>query len=437
MSKEQFRRYQVIQATVDGKTTILEASQALGLSTRQILRLKKGVKSDGASAIIHGNTNRKPANSISSEEKKRILDILSGEEFKSCNFSHFRDILSEYFDIEISYSSLYRLLSSQGLKSPKKRRRKKTHRRRARRPQAGLLVQVDATPYQWFSGDSKSYALHGAIDDATGQILALYMTKNECLRGYFNMARRMIENYGIPVSLYADRHTIFQSPNKEKAEFDSSLNANDTQFGRSLKELGIQLIPARSPQAKGRIERLWGTLQSRLPVEFSLNRISTLEAANEYLSKYIYQYNSQFAVEPKDSDSMFIRPESLDDLNHILCVKETRTVDAGGVFSYKGRSFVISQEGLNSGIYKGTKVDVLVHDSYSIAACFKGRIFSVLPYIPPKRASKVKMDALPKSKAHKPTAAQQLSPEKEYVFSEEYSYPAMLEMLNEILEAPY
>ena len=129
MSKEQFRRYQVIQAAVDGKTTISEASQALGLSIRQILRLKKGVKSDGASAIIHGNTNRKPANSISSEEKKRILDILSSDEFKSCNFSHFRDILGEYFGIEISYSSLYRLLSSQGLKSPKKRRRKKAHRR--------------------------------------------------------------------------------------------------------------------------------------------------------------------------------------------------------------------------------------------------------------------------------------------------------------------
>ena len=437
MSRKQFRRYQVIQATIDGNTTIAQASQALGLSTRQILRLKKGVKQDGASAIIHGNANRKPSNAISSEDKKRILDILSSDEFKSCNFSHFRDILAMYYDIEISYSSLYRLLTSQGIKSPKKRRRKRVHRRRARRPQAGLLVQVDATPHQWFLGDSKPYALHGAIDDATGQILALYMTKNECLKGYFNMTRRMIENYGIPVSLYADRHTIFQSPNKEKAEFDSSIKANDTQFGRALNELGIELIPARSPQAKGRIERLWGTLQSRLPVEFSLNNITTLEAANEFLSKYIYEYNSQFAVEPKDSGSMFIRLESLDDLHSILCIKESRTVDAGGVFSYKGKSFVVSPDGLNAGIYKGTKIEVCIHDDCTMSVAYNGSVFPILPYMPPKRAPKVKPPVLPKSTAHKPTSAQQWSNEKAYGFLEEYSYPAMLEMLNEIFEAPY
>lgn len=437
MTKEQFRRYQVVQAAIDGKVTVSEAAQALGLSTRQIKRLKKGVKTDGANAIIHGNTNRRPANIITCEEKTKILEIWNRKEFSSCNFNHFREILEVYFGINISYSSLYSLLTSNGIKSPKTRRRKKVHRRRARRPQAGLLVQVDATPYQWFLDDPKSYALHGAIDDATGQVLALYMTKNECLRGYFSMTERMIENYGIPVSLYADRHTIFQSPNKDKAEFDSSLHVNDTQFGRALKELGIELIPARSPQAKGRVERLWGTLQSRLPVEFSLNNITTVEEANEFLKMYIYQYNSQFAIEPKNSDSMFARIGQDTNLNLILCVKEVRTVDAGGVFSYKGKSFLVSPEGLNAGIYKGTKVDVCVHNDYSISVSYKGKNFAILPYVPPKRVPKAKVNTVPKSKAHKPTPAQQWSFEKEYRFSDEYSYTEMLEMLNEILEAPY
>lgn len=435
MTKEQFRKYQVIQAAVDGNMTVSEASQALGLSSRQILRLKKGVKSDGASAVIHGNTNRTPANAVSAEIKDRILEIWDDNTFSSCNFNHFKDILDEHYGIVISYSSLYTLLKAEGVKSPKKKRRKKAHKRRARRPQAGALVQVDATPHQWFSGDPKYYALHGAIDDATGQIVSLYMTKNECLRGYFNMLERMIKNYGIPVSLYADKHTIFQSPNKDKAEFDSSIHVNDTQLGRALKELGIELIPARSPQAKGRIERLWETLQSRLPVEFMLNNITTLEEANEFLSTYIYKYNSQFAVEPKDSDSLFIKLDSLDELKAILCVKETRTVDAGGVFSYKGKSFVVSSDGLNAGIYKGTKVDVLLHDSYSIAVGFKGKIFSVLPYIPPKRTPKKPTE--PKPKGHKQGASHPWFKEKDYTFMDEYSYPAILKMVNEILEAPY
>lgn len=435
MTEKQLRRYQVIQAVIDGNVTVNEAANALGLSTRQILRLKKGVKLGGASAVIHGNTNRTPANAISAGNKAKILEIWNGDAFSSCNFNHFRDILDEHYGITVSYSTLHNLMAAEGVKSPKKKRRKKVHRRRARRHQAGLLVQVDATPYQWFYGNSNYYALHGSIDDATGQILSLYMTKNECLKGYFKMLERMVENYGIPVSLYADRHTIFQSPNKDKAEFDSSISVNDTQLGRALKELGVELIPARSPQAKGRIERLWNTLQSRLPVEFALHNITTVDAANEFLSKYIYQYNSQFAVEPKDSDSAFIRPESLDNLNHILCVKETRTVDAGGVFSYKGKSFVVSSDGLNAGIYKGTKIDVLVHDSYGVAVGFKGKVFSVMPYVPPKRVPKKASD--PKPKGHKPSASHPWLQEQEMLFSEEYSYPAIMEMLTEILEAPY
>lgn len=387
MTRKQFRRYQVIQETIDGHLTVSEAAEALGLSTRQIKRLKKGVKLDDAAAIIHGNTGKVPANALSKETVETILNLKRDALFKECNFCHFREILEERYSISVSYTFLYRLLTESGIFSPKKRRRYRPHRRRKRNPQPGLLVQTDATPFPWFKGDRKRYALHGAIDDATGQILALYMTKNECLKGYFSMTRLMIENFGIPVSLYADRHTIFQSPMAGKADIDSRAPINDTQYGRALKELDIQLIPARSPQAKGRIERLWETLQSRLPVEFSLKGIKDIDSANRFLKNYIYQYNSQFAVEPEDTHSLFRKSDR--DLIHILCLKEQRVVDAGGVFTYHGSSYKVFDSPEAPALHKGAKVTVLVGDPFGMLVESKGVYYDVLPFVPPKRKKAV------------------------------------------------
>lgn len=383
MTRSQFRRYQVIQEVIDGHLTISEASLALGLSPRQIKRLKKGVQLDEAVAIIHGNTGRVPSNAFPEDYSNRILAIRQDPCFTNSNFSHFREILDEQYGISISYTSLYRLLKNNGLSSPKKRRRYKPHRRRKRNPQAGLLVQIDATPFSWFTGDRKRYALHGAIDDATGQILALYMTKNECLKGYFEMTRRMIENFGIPVSLYADRHTIFQSPIAGKADIDSNVPVHDTQYGRALKELDIGLISARSPQAKGRIERLWGTLQSRLPVELALRKITDIDAANRFLKEYIYQYNSLFAVEPENTCSLFRKCDV--DLSYILCLKEQRTIDAGGVFSYYGHSYKVLDHPGAPPLRAGAKVTVLAGGPNGLAIENKGCFYEVLPFVPPKR----------------------------------------------------
>ncbi len=294
-------------------------------------------------------------------------------------------MLSEHYSINISYSTLYGILSNAGIKSPKTRRRYKPHRRRKRRPQAGLLLQVDATPYAWFKGDTKKYSLHGSVDDATGQITGLYLCKNECLMGYFEMLDRTINNFGIPMSIYADRHTIFQSPNKEKAVFDSSVQVNDTQFGRCLKELSIELIPARSPQAKGRIERLWATLQSRLPVEFAIRDISSIDQANEFLANYIYAYNSEFAVEPADSDSMFIRPDSSINLDYLLCIKETRNVDSGGVFSFKNKTFKVVDSSYSGMIPPNAKCQVLTSSKFGVKIQYRSIVFDVSRYIPAKR----------------------------------------------------
>lgn len=439
LKRKQLRRYEVILQTLNGSMTIQQAADALNLSARQIKRLKKEVASDGAAALVHKNSLKRPANAISQETVDKIIALKQSETFKNANFIHFRELLDEHYDIHISYSALYKILSSKGIRSPKKRRRFKPHRRRSRKPQAGLLVQVDATSFRWFKGNRKMFALHGVIDDATGQVLALYMTKTECLMGYFEMTKRMIENFGIPVSMYADRHTIFRSPLADKADVDSDKDINDTQFGRALRELGIELIAARSPQAKGRIERLWETLQSRLPVEFMLHGIEDLDSANEFLRTYIYTFNSQFAVEPADTNSLFCPADEIVNLDYILCIKDSRKVDAGGVFSYNGKSFKLVSNQYTMNIYAGTTINVLSHPRYGVKAQYCNVVLEVLPFIPVKRTPKAKVqDSFAKSQAHTVSSSHPWrNTAKIPVTKYDESWQEICEMVNEIFAAKY
>jgi transposase len=388
MTQKQFKTHEVIARACEGILTVGEAAEALGISERQIIRKKKRYREEGAAASIHRNSLRVPANRLPDETAAKIVELKRSDKYADCNFRHFRELLAELHGIEISYTALRCLLKSRGIGSPIRRRRFKPHRRRKRRPQAGLLLQVDATPFAWFKGDQRKYALCGGIDDATGQITGLFMCRNECLHGYFETFRRTIRNYGVPVSVYADRHTIFQSPNKAKAEIDPKIKANDTQFGRALKELGVTLIAARSPQAKGRIERLWGTLQSRLPVEFAVRGITTADAANEFLESYVYAFNSEFAVEPENAESMFSKPKEGLNLDCVLCVKEQRAVDSGGVFSYGGKSFKVVETVSSGFVPKGAKVSVLADPKFGIKAEYRRTVFDVLPFVPPKRTKK-------------------------------------------------
>lgn len=391
MSEKQLNRFSVISKTIDSDMTIAEAAVSLGISQRQIIRLKQGVIAEGAAFLIHKNTGRKPQHAIDDKLSAQIISLKQSENYKSANFQHFQELLEIQEKIKISYSALHSLLTRANIKSPKKRRRFKPHRRRKRKPQEGLLIQMDATPFEWFDSDEK-FSLHGAIDDATGDIVGLYVTKNECLHGYWEVMRQCLLNRGIPVSLYTDRHAIFLSTLAGKLSIEEQLAGkvvNDTQFGRAMGELGITLIPARSPQAKGRVERLWETLQSRLPVEFKLAGISTVDQANEFLVNYISLFNARFSVQPENTESAF-RPLSPKlNIDSVLCVKLTRSVDAGGVFSFYNRQFkVITSPDLPL-LANRAKVSVLVGPRIGVAVQFKKTIFNVLPYIKSKKPEKL------------------------------------------------
>jgi len=384
MTQKQINRYHVIMDSLEGKLTVAAAAAALGVSERQVTRLRNGVKEEGAAFLIHKNKGRASPRAVTEEEKKEIVELYRGDMYSGANFVHYSELLSEHEGIRLSRPTVHRVLKAAGIESPKKRRRFKPHRSRKRKAQEGLLTQIDASPFEWFGGRSK-YALHGGIDDATGKIVGAHMTKNECLLGYYEVIRQVIERDGIPTSAYSDRHSIFLSPKADKLSVQEQLDGkaiNDTQFGRAMKELGITMIHARSPQAKGRIERLWETLQSRLVIEFRIRGIKTVDAANEFLVDYLPMFNEKFAVEPELSEKVY-RENTLD-LDLVLCVKENRVADKGGVFSFSGKLWKIMNDGLPGSKFN---VEVIASPARGILALYKGRVLDVLPYVKPKKTS--------------------------------------------------
>ncbi len=383
MSQEQLKTFKVINSFIDKSISRQQAAELLSLSPRQITRLKKGILESGAEFLIHKNTGRKPVHAVSDETKERILSIHSQPEFQGINFLHFKDILLEDYEIALSYTSLSSILKNAGIESPKKKKvRHRTHRRK-RKPHAGQLIQIDATPYEWFGGTTK-YALHGAIDDATGDVVGLYMTQNECLFGYFEMMRQCCLDFGVPQTIYSDRHTIFRSPQTGKLTVEELINGKTvklTQFGRAMHELGIDMIYAHSPQAKGRIERLWVTLQSRLPIEFAKRNIKTLSDANEFLKTYRFTYNEKFSV-PAESDSLFVPLKSDINIDEILCIKHNRKTDNAGTFSFKSRCFQILDNGFPI-ISARREIQVLINPRFGIRVHYKGKSYDTIRYMKP------------------------------------------------------
>lgn len=242
-----------------------------------------------------------------------------------------------------------------------------------------MMLQADGTPFDWF-GNGEKYSLHGFIDDATGKITGLYMCKNECLLGYLEVLRQTLENYGIPISLYPDKYSVFFPPKKvnDHITIEEQLNGREkgiTQFGRIVEELGIEMFPASSPQAKGRIERLWETLQSRLSTEFRINHIKTIDEANKFLESYIEKYNLQFSVSARSTKSVYLKLPKRYDLDELLCVRFERTIDNAGVFSINNSKFQIVDKSLPP----KTKVQVYLSQKIGMRVKSNNKIYDVEP----------------------------------------------------------
>lgn len=379
LKQEEIKRATLIEACIKGQCTVKQVANALGLSERRVKQIKKEVKQNGVKSIQHGNRGRKPKNTISDETRNRILNLRSSYQYEISNFKHFQELLKEHENIDISYSALYNILRNAGIKSPKKHRKTKLHHRRKRKECEGMMLQADGTPFDWF-GDSNQYSLHGFVDDATGKITGLYMCKNECLLGYLEVLRQTLVNYGIPISLYPDKYSVFFPPKKvnDHITIQEQLNGREkgiTQFGRIIEELGIEMFPASSPQAKGRIERLWETLQSRLVTEFRLNNIKTMEDANNFLIQYIPKYNSRFAIESTSKKSVFLKLPKRYNLDELLCVRFERTIDNAGVFSLNNSKFHV----LDKYLPPKTKVEIYLSQKIGMVVKSNNKTYDVQP----------------------------------------------------------
>ncbi len=379
LKQKDLKRATLIEACIKGKCTVKQVADALGLSERRVKQIKKEVKENGVKSIQHGNRGRKPKNTISDETRKKILELRSSYEYEISNFKHFQELLKERENIDISYSALYNILRNAGIKSPKKHHKTKLHHRRKRKECEGMMLQADGTPFDWF-GSGEKYSLHGFIDDATGKVTGLYMCKNECLLGYLEVLRQTLENYGIPISLYPDKYSVFFPPKKvnDHITIEEQLNGREkgiTQFGRIVEDLGITMFAASSPQAKGRIERLWETLQSRLVTEFRINKITSIEQANKFLITYIVKYNSQFAIKPQNKQNMFLKLPKRYNLDELLCVRFERTIDNAGVFSINNSKFQIMDKNLPP----KTKIQVYLSKKIGMRVKSNNKVYDVQP----------------------------------------------------------
>ena len=364
----------IIKECSKGNITAKDAAQRLKITPRQVENLKKKLR-EGVS-LLHGNCGRCSAKTLSCELKEKIIKRYEQLQETKVNFTHFHEIIGNE-NIIVSYSAMRKVLIENGFESPKKRRKKKTiHKTRERRNKFGELLQTDATPYDWFMNGEKN-ALHAFIDDATGKLTGLHISPNECMDGYLQIMRQTLIEHGTPETIYADGLSIFFSKLKEEnlsiEEELSGIRIRKTQFGNICDELGIQLIHARSSQAKGRVERLWETLQSRLPVEFAMNNISTIDEANEYLKNvYIDKFNEKFGVN-NDAKSCFVKLPKNIKLDLLLCCKTKRKLDKGGCFSLKNTVFQVLDNISNCDI------DVLISKNLGVVVYHLDKIYQVKP----------------------------------------------------------
>jgi transposase len=302
MSQKEFQRVKVIENAAGGRLSVREASRLLQLSDRQVQRLKGRYQPDSIGWVQHGNRGRSMPWAVSLPQKQLILQLARGK-YQGFNDSHLAEKLRAEENLMVSRETVRRILRAAKLASPQKRRSRKYRSRRAPRPRFGMMALTDASRHDWLEGRGPELTLLGFQDDATGQILAAhFQLEAENTLGYLRSLHTMITTHGVPLSLYRDRHSIFQRNDSHwtLAEQLAGKQA-PTQLGRALAELGIEQIPAHSPQAKGRIERIWRTCQDRLVSELRLVRATTVQHANTVLAQFCADYNQRFARAATDA----------------------------------------------------------------------------------------------------------------------------------------
>jgi transposase len=327
-------RIEAVQAVMDGRLTVAEAAIALKLSERQVYRSLAAARDEGLLGLVHGNRGRTPWNKSDEALWQSVLRLVQ-KRYTDVNDQHLQELLERDHSISVHPEALRRRLRAAGLPPKRSRRARKFRQRRERRAASGMLLQVDASRHDWLEGRGSHLTLVGAKDDATGEVWAQFSEAETCW-AYLALMRAISLSAGVPLSLYSDRHTIFHSP-REPTIVEQLANQRPlTQFGRAMEELGVSITKAYSPQAKGRIERQWGVFQDRLVVELRLAGARTLADANRVLAGFLPGYNRRFTVPPREQAAVWRKSPPAQQLDRILCLKESRVVGRDHTVSFDG-----------------------------------------------------------------------------------------------------
>jgi len=339
LSQKELQRVSVITACVKGAMACASAAELLCLSVRQIKRLKRRLREDGEAALAHANRGRPSPRRLPQRTRQAVLRLYRTK-YAGFNDHHLCEKLNEVEGLSLSRETLRRLLRQEGLGSSRQRRPPAHRQRRLRVAREGELVQLDGSPHDWLAARGPRLTLLGMQDDATGKILAAQFFLSESAEGYFHLLQSLLRRFGVPTAFYGDRSGIFvrNDPHWSLQE-ELAGQRQPTQFGRALAELGSTFIAAQSPQAKGRVERLWGVLQDRLCSELRLAGASDLDSANRVLHRFIADYNRRLARAPRDTAKAWRpAPENID---RICSFQHERIVSNDNVVQWEGQRFQI------------------------------------------------------------------------------------------------
>ena len=327
MSLRQAKRLAAIGRVGDGLWTMGEAAAAVGLSVRQLRRLCRRVEGDGPVGVLHGNHGKPPANKLAAKTTKKVVE-LARKKYAGFNDHHLTEKLAAHEHLEVGRETVRKWLRSAGIGAVQKRRPRKHRRRRDRKAQAGMMIQWDGSRHDWLEGRGPWLTLVGAIDDATGEFLPGAMfVEQECTAAYMHVLRTMVRAKGCPWSCYGDRHAIFRRNDDHWTLAEELRGRQDpTHLGRALDGLGIERIDAMSPQAKGRVERMWRTIQDRLCSELRLAKATTLAQANVVLARYRRDHNHRFVVPAASADLAWRTLDARVDLNRIISFRYSAPV---------------------------------------------------------------------------------------------------------------
>lgn len=404
LKMEQEEKYKIIKRLVETNGNKNTAEVKLGVKRRTIDRMCAGYKDQGKAFFVHGNKGRKPVKAFDSNKKDLILDLYKTK-YYDANFKFFSELLESEENIFASPSAVRSILMDDFILSPKATRNTKTnlkkhlkklqndakskkiaekvqtalvaaedaHPRRPRASRAGELVQMDASPHVWFS-DIITH-LHIAVDDNTGRIIGAYFDTQETLKGYYTILNQILTNYGIPYKFLTDRRTVFEYKSKKMTNLEDD---TFTQFGYACKELGIELQTSSVAQAKGRVERMFQTLQGRVPILLRLANITTIEAANEFLDHYIKEFNKQFALPLNNTTSVFEEQPSLEKINLTLAILTGRKIDNGSCIRFKNNYYIpTNANGIPVHYHKGTNATVIQAFDGQMFTCIKDKTYAL------------------------------------------------------------